>query len=64
MFKLLKKNGITYDKGCIRLTGVVACTCNPATLKAEFWSGVASIPVGGNSPSIDGWIVWPPIFQH
>ena len=32
--------------------GVVACTCNPATLEAEFRNGVGSIPVGGKSPSI------------
>ena len=37
--------------------GVVACTYNPATLKAEFQNGVGSIPVGGNNPSKDGWIV-------
>ena len=37
--------------------GVVACTCNPATLEAEFRNGAGSIPVGGNSPSIGGWIV-------
>ena len=36
------------------LPGVVACTCNPATLEAEFWNGVGLIPVGGNSPSIGG----------
>ena len=29
---------------------VVACTCNPATLEAEFRNGVGSIPVAGNSP--------------
>ena len=39
------------------LPGVVACTCNPATLEAEFWNRVGSITVGGNSPSIGGWIV-------
>ena len=37
--------------------GVVPCTCNPGTLKADFRNGVGSAPVGGNSPSIDGWIV-------
>ena len=37
--------------------GVVACTCNPATLEAEFRNGVGSVPVGRNSPSIGGWIV-------
>ena len=37
--------------------GVVACTCNPATLEAEFRNDVGSIIAGGNSPSIDGWIV-------
>ena len=37
--------------------GVTACTCNPATLEVEFRNGMGSIPVGGNSPSIGGWIV-------
>ena len=37
--------------------GVVLCTCNPATLEAKFRNGVGSILVGGNSPSIGGWIV-------
>ena len=32
--------------------GVVACTCNLASLEAEFRNSVGSIPVGGNSPSI------------
>ena len=27
-------------------TDVVACTCNPASLQAEFRNGVGSIPVG------------------
>ena len=36
---------------------VVACTCNSATLEAEFRNAVGSISVGGNSPSIGGWIV-------
>ena len=44
--------------------GVVACICNPATLEAEFRNGVDSIPVGGNCPSIGGWMVWPPVIQH
>ena len=39
------------------MPGVVACTCNPATLEAEFRNGVGSVPVEGNSPSIGGWIV-------
>ena len=39
------------------MPGVVACTCNPAALEAEFRNGVGSIPVGGNSPSLGGWIV-------
>ena len=37
--------------------GVVACTCNPATLEAKFQNDVCSIPVGGNIPSIGGCIV-------
>ena len=39
------------------MSGVVAYTCNPATLEAEFQNGVGSILVRGNSPSIGGWIV-------
>ena len=30
---------------------------NPATLEAKFRDGVGSVPVGGNSPSIGGWIL-------
>ena len=36
---------------------VVAWTCNPATLEAEFWNSVGLISVGCNSPSVFGWIV-------
>ena len=36
---------------------VVACTCNPVTLETEFRNGVGSTPVGGNSPSIGGWVL-------
>ena len=39
------------------LPGVVACTCNPATLEAEFRNGVSLIPVGSNSLLIGGWFV-------
>ena len=39
------------------MPGVVAYTCTPATLEAEFRNRVGSIPVGGNSPSIGEWIV-------
>ena len=46
------------------LRGVVAWTCNPATLEAEFWNGVGSIPVVGNIHSINGRIVLPPVTQH
>ena len=44
--------------------GVVACTCNPATLEAEFRNGVCLTPVGGNIPAIGGWIVRPPLIQN
>ena len=44
-------------KYIVRMLGVMTCTCNPATLEAEFRNGVSSIPVGGNSPSIGWWIV-------
>ena len=40
---------------------MVACTCNPTALEAGFQNGVGSILVGGNSPSICGWIVLPEI---
>ena len=55
---------ISFNHGRLRgasasteLLGVVACTCNPATLEAKFLNGVGSIPVEGNSPLIGGWIV-------
>ena len=41
-----------YLKADKEALNVVACTCNPATLKTEFRSGVSSIPVGDNSPLI------------
>ena len=44
--------------------GVVACTYNPATLEVDFRNGVGPIPVEGNSTSLGGWIVWPPVVQH
>lgn len=43
------------------IMGVLACTCNPPTLDAEFWNRVGSKLVMGNSPSIDGWIMGPPV---
>ena len=39
----------------LRIPGVVACICNPATLEAKFWNDVGSI---------SGWIVLPPVIQH
>ena len=39
-------------------SGALACTYNPATLEAEWWNGVGSLPVRSNSLSIDRWIVW------
>ena len=44
-------------------SGVVARTCNPVTFEAQFQNSVGSIPVGVNSPSMDGRIVWPPVIQ-
>ena len=32
--------------------GVVACTCNSATLEGEFRNVVSAVTVGGNSPLI------------
>ena len=36
---------------------VMACTCNSATLEAEYLNGASSVPVGGNSSSTGGWTV-------
>ena len=35
------------------MPGVVACTCNPPTLEAEFRNGAVAVPVGANILSID-----------
>ena len=42
--------GHHHNRIVSRVKGVVACTCNPATLEAKFQNGVGSILVGGNSP--------------
>ena len=39
--------------------GVVATTCNLATLETEFRKRKCLIPVGSDSPSIGRWLVWP-----
>ena len=39
------------------MPGVVVYTCDLAILEAEFRNGFSSVPVGGNSPFIGGWIV-------
>ena len=63
----LKKPLKTWYYGCPRrnlcsgMQGVMACICNTAILEAEFRNAVGSIPVESNSPSIGGWIVWPPV---
>ena len=43
--------------GLLHVLGLVACTCNPASLGAKFQNGVGLRPVGGNSFLIGGWIV-------
>ena len=48
-------NGLTTLEA--ELPGLLACSCNPATLEAEFRNGVGSIPVVGNSTSIAGLMV-------
>ena len=50
--EMIRKNLVS-----IPIAGVLACTCNPDTLEAEFRNGVSSIPAVGNSPLIGGWIV-------
>ena len=57
LFAPIKKSLIGMYNINEKKPDVVACTCNPATLEAEFRNGVGSVPVGGNSPSIGGWIV-------
>ena len=42
----------------------MAYICNSAALETEFPNSVGSTPVGRNSPSLGGWIVWPPLMQH
>ena len=44
--------------------GVVACTCNSATMEAEFWNGVGSMQVLDNSPSTGRCIVGSLVIQH
>ena len=40
------------------MPGVVACTCNPATLETEFREGVGSMLAGGSKGlSVGGWIL-------
>ena len=57
------QNLVADNQSVVACTCVVAWTCNSATLEAEFRNGLESIPVGVNSPSIGGWIVWPPVIQ-
>ena len=46
-----------YMKESCEVACEVACTCNPATLVAEFRDGVGLVSAGGNNLSIGGWIV-------
>ena len=43
--------------------GAVACTCNPAILEAQLPTGVRLKSVWGNSSSLGGWIVRPPVLR-
>ena len=45
-------------------SGVVACTCNPATMEAEFRNGVGSMQVEDISSSIGECIVGSLVIQH
>ena len=55
-YLLFKADDLLF-KDLLFKMGVVACTCNPATLGTKFWNGFGGTPVGGNSPSIGEWIV-------
>ena len=55
-YLLFKADDLLF-KDLLFKMGVVACTCNPATLETKFWNGLGETPVGGNSPSIGEWIV-------
>ena len=54
---LVMCGGLMLGDSVVMMLGVVACMCDPATLEAKFQNGVGLIPVGGNSPSIGGYIV-------
>ena len=46
----------------------ILCTFNlrpvSTVLQVEFRNGVGMVPIWGNSPSMEGWIVWEPLTQH
>ena len=42
----------------------IPCTYNPATLEAESWNVMGSVPAEGNKPSIGRRIVWVTVIQH
>lgn len=45
------------------MPGLGPWTCNSATLRAECRNWVDAKQVGGNSPSLAGWILWSAVIQ-
>ena len=44
-----------------RLYLYAAVSCDPVALRAGFQGCVGSMPVGGGSRSVVGWVMWPPV---
>lgn len=53
VFKHKKEELNMHSLGKIKCI-YLKCTCNPATLEADFWSNVVSVPVKDNSPLVGG----------
>ena len=60
LHKKCLNNCVTLNPLHLQKSGVLAFTCNLATLKAEFWNGLGSVPGGSDDLSIGESIVWPP----
>ena len=57
LHKKCLNNCVTLNPLHLQKSGVLAFTCNLATLKAEFWNGLGSVPGGSDDPSIGESIV-------
>ena len=57
LHKKCLNNCVTLNPLHLQKSGVLAFTCNLATLKAEFWNGLGSVPGGSDDLSIGESIV-------